>query len=219
MGACSSAIAGPITALSDTRSKISIAAARRSCGIAGLHFGRSDEAEKAVDYAILAAEKSQRRWANNEALAYFDDALRRLDTMPDTKPNRLRRIDAVLKQAEVKFALGHYTEHIRALEEIRGIVDETDDPRRRATWHYWTGFLHATGGRPDVAIEHCRQADEDCLGLRFRRDQRRLSESCLGAGHIWSPASFATRSRPASVPFRASRRAAIAGGRAGRSGT
>jgi predicted ATPase len=40
-----------------------------------LHFGRSDEAEKSVDYAILAAEKSQRRWANSEALAYFEDAL------------------------------------------------------------------------------------------------------------------------------------------------
>ena len=49
-----------------------------------LHFGRSNEAEKAVDYAILAAEKAQRRWANNEALTYFDDALRRLETMPQT---------------------------------------------------------------------------------------------------------------------------------------
>ena len=61
-----------------------------------LHFGRSEEAEKAVDYAILAAQKSQRRWANTEALAYFSDALSLLDTMPDTEPNRLRRIDAVL---------------------------------------------------------------------------------------------------------------------------
>ena len=61
-----------------------------------LHFGRSEEAEKAVDYAILASQKSQRRWANTEALAYFSDALSLLDTMPDTEPNRLRRIDAVL---------------------------------------------------------------------------------------------------------------------------
>ena len=70
------------------------------------HFGRSDEAEKAVDYAILAAEKAQRRWANSEAVAYFEDALRRLESMPDSEPNRLRRIDAVLKQGDVKFALG-----------------------------------------------------------------------------------------------------------------
>jgi tetratricopeptide (TPR) repeat protein len=123
------------------------------------HFGRSDEAEKAVDYTILAAEKSQRRWANSEALKYFNDALRRLGPMPDTQSNRLRRIDAVLKQAEVKYALGQYAEQIQALEEIRSIVDETGDPHRRAAWHYWTGFLHGTsGGRPEVAIEHCREA-------------------------------------------------------------
>jgi class 3 adenylate cyclase/tetratricopeptide (TPR) repeat protein len=144
-----------------------------------LHFGRSKEAEKAVDYAILAAQKSQRRWANTEALAYFSDALRLLDTMPDTEPNRLRRIDAVLNQAEVKYALGRYTEHIRALEEIRGVVDETADPPRRAAWHYWTGFLHATsGGRPDVAIEHCRRAAE--IASAFSLDEiNAISESCL----------------------------------------
>jgi class 3 adenylate cyclase/tetratricopeptide (TPR) repeat protein/ribosomal protein L40E len=123
-----------------------------------LHFGRSDEAEGAVDYAILAGEKSQRRWANNEALTYFNDALHRLDAMADTPPNRLRRIDAVLKQAEVEYALGRYTEQVQALEAIRGIVNESD-PRRRAAWFYWTGFLHSTsGGRPELAIEHCREA-------------------------------------------------------------
>jgi class 3 adenylate cyclase/tetratricopeptide (TPR) repeat protein len=144
-----------------------------------LHFGRSEEAEKAVDYAIIAAQKSQRRWANTEALAYFSDALSLIDTIPDTEPNRLRRIDAVLNQAEVKYALGRYTEHIRALEEIRGVVDETADPPRRAAWHYWTGFLHATsGGRPDVAIEHCRQASE--IASAFSLDEiNAISESCL----------------------------------------
>jgi predicted ATPase len=70
------------------------------------HFGRSDEPEKAVDCAILAAEKSQRHRANSEALTYFDDALHRLDSMPDTEPNRPRRIDAVLKQAESNTPLG-----------------------------------------------------------------------------------------------------------------
>src|SRR5207247_9477695 len=34
-------------------------------------FERSAEDEKAVDYAILAAGKAQRRWANAEALAAF----------------------------------------------------------------------------------------------------------------------------------------------------
>jgi class 3 adenylate cyclase/tetratricopeptide (TPR) repeat protein len=124
-----------------------------------LHFGRSDNDEKAVDYAIAAAEKSQRRWANNEALAYFEDALRRLDALPDSPSSRLYRIDAVLKQAEVKFALGRHAEHIQALDGIRNIINQADNPLQRATWHYWTGYLHSlTGGRPDIAIQHCREA-------------------------------------------------------------
>jgi class 3 adenylate cyclase/tetratricopeptide (TPR) repeat protein len=124
-----------------------------------LHFGRSDEAEKAVDYAIAAAEKSQRRWANNEALGYFESALGRLAAMPDNEANRLRGIDAVLKQVEVKFALGRQAEHLAALESIRSIVEAADDPRRRAIWHCWTGYLHGlTGGPATPAIEHCREA-------------------------------------------------------------
>jgi tetratricopeptide (TPR) repeat protein len=144
-----------------------------------LHFGRSDEAEKAIDYAILAARKSQRRWANSDALAYFSDALRRLDAMPDTEPNRLRRIDAVLDQAEVKYALGHYTEHVLALEKIRSIVDASADPPRRAAWHYWSGFLQATSGsRPDVAIEYCREAAK--IASASALDEiNAFAESCL----------------------------------------
>ena len=112
------------------------------------HFGRSAEAEKAVDYAILAAEKAQRRWANTEALAFFEDALRRLATMPDTEPNRLRRIDAVINQAEIKFALGRHAEHVQALEAIKPLVDESADASRAAFWYFWTGFLHSLTGAP-----------------------------------------------------------------------
>ena len=143
------------------------------------HFGRSGEAEKAVDYALLAAEKAQRRWANTEALAYFDDALRRLSAMPDTEANRLRRIDAVVKQAEVKFALGRQAEHIQALEGIREVVEGVSDMRRRATWYYWTGFLHSlTGARPQVAIGYCRQAEAIADGAGLD-DIKAFTECCL----------------------------------------
>jgi class 3 adenylate cyclase/tetratricopeptide (TPR) repeat protein len=149
-----------------------------------LHFGRSEEAEKAVDYAILAAEKSQRRWANSEALSYFTDALSRLDQLPETAANRLRRIDAVIKQAEVKFALGLHVEHIEALDQIHNLVDQIDDPRRRATWHYWRGFLHSlTGGAPEIAIDHCNEAAR--LAANSGLDEiRGFAESCLAQVYL-----------------------------------
>src|SRR4029077_1423467 len=61
-----------------------------------LHFGRSNEAEKSIDYAIAAGEKSQRRCAYSEALSYFNDALRRLHEMPEARANRFRRLYAVI---------------------------------------------------------------------------------------------------------------------------
>jgi class 3 adenylate cyclase/tetratricopeptide (TPR) repeat protein len=144
-----------------------------------LHFGRSIEAEKSIDYAILAGEKSQRRWANSEALTYFDDALHRLDLLTDTEANRLRRIDAVIKQAEVKFALGQHAEHIEALDQIRELVEQSGDPHRRATWHYWRGFLHIlTGGQADTAIDHCREAAAIASAAGLDEIEA-FAESCL----------------------------------------
>ena len=143
------------------------------------HFGKSAEGEKAVDYSILAAEKAQRRWANSEALASFASALKRLDAMPDTEPNQLRRIDATVKQAEIKFALGQHADHIQALEGIRALVDAIADPRRRATWYYWTGFLHSLiGARPEVPITYCLEASAiaEAAGLE---ELRAYADCCL----------------------------------------
>ncbi len=129
-----------------------------------LHFGRSDEAEKAVDYAISAAEKSQRSWANTDALTYFDDALRRLEAMPDITPNRLRRIDAMLKQAEVKYALGFHRAEYNTLEQIRGVV-------RR----------HRRPAPPrDLALLDRVLAQRQAVGRRWR------SQHCRGAAEIAS---------------------------------
>jgi tetratricopeptide (TPR) repeat protein len=144
------------------------------------HFDRSTADEQAVDYALLAAAKAQRRWANAEALAHFEAALRRLDSMKDTPANRLRRVDAVVNQAEVKFALGQHAEHIKALEAIRRFVDREADPRRRAAWYYWTGFLHSlTGGKPEVAIAYCREAAATAEEGGFE-EITAYAECCLG---------------------------------------
>ncbi len=143
------------------------------------HYGATTEDEKAVDYALLAAEKAQRRWASVEALAQFDAALARLGSMGDTDANRLRRIDAVLKQAEVKFALGRHAEHVEALERIKDMVDAVADPPRRATWYYWAGFLLSlVGGPPEKSIRYCREALEIADASGFD-DIRPFAECCL----------------------------------------
>ena len=143
------------------------------------HFGRSEASAKAVDYGILAAEKAQRQLAHTEALTHFDNALERLVLMPDSETNRLRRIDAVVKQAEVKFVLDRHAEHVPALESIRDLVERAGDPRRRAEWSYWTGVLGSlTGGPPAAAIAQCREALRLADDGGFA-DIRAYAECCL----------------------------------------
>jgi class 3 adenylate cyclase/tetratricopeptide (TPR) repeat protein len=153
------------------------------------HFERGGENEKAVDYEIRAAEKAQRHWAYTEALSHFDSAVKRLAGMPDNEANRLRQIDVIVKQAEIKFALGQHAEQIQALEGIRVLVETVADPARLARWHYWTGFLHSlTGARPEVTIAHCQEAAAiaDASGLDELKAYAEccLSEAYLNAGSL-----------------------------------
>src|SRR5262249_60931693 len=118
-------------------------------------------------------------WAHREALAHFGSALTWLASMPDTPANALRRIDAVIKQGEIRFALGRHSEQLAMLDGIRRLVEESADPPRLAAWHYWTGFLHSlTGSRPELAIGHCLEA----VGVAERTGLLELcafAESCL----------------------------------------
>ena len=172
------------------------------------HSDLGDDDERAVDYAIQAAERAQRRWANTEAVAFFERALTRLRTMPDTTHNRLRRIDAITKQSEVLFALGRHRDHVAVLESIRDLVETTADPPRRATWYYWLGFLQSlTGARAPWGawrdyVAGCRRS----APTRTPASPRPMS----------SPASCVRPSRPASARWRCSRATGTPGGRAGR---
>ena len=123
------------------------------------HYGRSPLDERAVDYGLLAGEKAARRWATTESRNIFTTVLGRLDRMPRSRENLLRRLDAVLKQSEVRFALGEHRAQLQGLAAVRDVAEEIADPPRCAAWLYWTGFLHSVvGGRPEEAIAHCSAA-------------------------------------------------------------
>jgi hypothetical protein len=58
-----------------------------------------------VEYALLAAEKAQRRWAHLEAVAHLDTALERLAALPDSPERRRRHDDVLALRLEITRAL------------------------------------------------------------------------------------------------------------------
>jgi class 3 adenylate cyclase/tetratricopeptide (TPR) repeat protein len=147
-------------------------------------FGQSDCDEKAVEYSARAADRARERWANIEAIAFSELALKRLEVMPATNDNRLRKIDIVIKQAEVRFALGQHAAQLDALERVGAQLSATDEPARRAAWHYWTGFLNSiTGGRADLSIAHCQEASAIAQAALLEDLQAR-ADSCLAQVYL-----------------------------------
>jgi len=57
------------------------------------HYSRSTGDEKAVDYLTLAGDKSSKIYSTKDAIGYYEEALKRLDKMPDTRANREKRVD------------------------------------------------------------------------------------------------------------------------------
>ncbi len=150
------------------------------------HYGRSTLDERAVDYGILAAEKAARRWANIEARTAFTTVLGRLDQMPRSQENLLRRLDAVLKQSEIRFALGEHRAQLQGLAAIRDIVEQIADPARRAAWLYWSGFLHTLVGDPlEIAIALCQEAAALVEGAGLE-DLRPFADCCLAQAYSFA---------------------------------
>ena len=165
-----------------------------------------------------AGEKAQRRWANTEALAHFEAALKRLDAMPDTDGNRLRRIDAVLKQSEIMFALGRHAEHVRRWRRSATSSTRRPIPPRRAAWYYWLGFLHSLAACRPIARSRTAGAASAIADATGLDEIRAFAECCLA--HVYGFAGEppgAIEAGERALP--SSRRAATSGGRAGRCGS
>jgi transcriptional regulator with AAA-type ATPase domain/tetratricopeptide (TPR) repeat protein len=150
------------------------------------HYGRSAQDEPAVDYGILAAEKAARRWANLEARTAFTTVLGRLDRMPRSRENLVRRLDAVLKQSESRFVLGEHRAQLQGLAAVRDVVEQVADPARRAAWLYWSGFLHSLVGDPlEIAIALCQEAAALVEGAGLD-DLRPFADCCLAQAYSFA---------------------------------
>jgi tetratricopeptide (TPR) repeat protein len=100
--------------------------------------------------------------------------------------NRWRHIDAVLLEAEVRFALGQHADQLGRLEALADLVEAAADPRRQAAWEYWVGFLHClTGSRPETAIGHCVRAAEIARGHGAQEIEDR-AQSCLAQIYLFA---------------------------------
>jgi class 3 adenylate cyclase/tetratricopeptide (TPR) repeat protein len=90
-------------------------------GLLAYHYELSDNNDKALEYLDLANQKAAKLDAMEEAKAYFEQAMKLLDTLPETKANQERRISLLINQwmvFELLWQLPEYYEHLTRYEPM-----------------------------------------------------------------------------------------------------
>jgi class 3 adenylate cyclase/tetratricopeptide (TPR) repeat protein len=132
------------------------------------HYGRSANADKAVQYLDLANQKVAELYAMEEAKAYFDEAMELLDALPETEQNRQRRISLLVNQGMVFFILFKAPEYYDLLTRYEPMAIELGNQAL-------LGALYSRIGNCDFAFCHFEQ------GIKTLT---KAAELCKAAGNV-----------------------------------
>jgi tetratricopeptide (TPR) repeat protein len=127
------------------------------------HYSRSGNKDKAVEYLDLANRKAAKANAMEDAKAYFDQAMRFLDTLPETAVNQQRRV-ALLGNQVMEFLLllklPEYHEHLTRYETM---AIGLEDPALLGAFYASLGWCEWALGSYDRATQTETKAAELCL--------------------------------------------------------
>jgi len=126
------------------------------------HYGRSANADKAVQYLDLANQKAAKLNAMEEAKAYFDKAMELLDTLPETDVNRQRRISLLVNQGEPFFLLLKYPEYYELLTRFEPMAKGLGNSELLGAFYARLGHCEWNFGHFDQAIQRLTIGVELC---------------------------------------------------------
>jgi class 3 adenylate cyclase/tetratricopeptide (TPR) repeat protein len=130
------------------------------------HYIRSDQQNKAIEYALLAGDQAAGLYANAEATTYYEQAFVISQSLPVSPQVQQWQIDAALKLAAVGITRQDIERDRRNLEQAHTLAEALNDERRLAQVLYWLGRLQYVLDNRAAAIEYAGQSLEiaDRLG-------------------------------------------------------
>jgi predicted ATPase/class 3 adenylate cyclase len=134
--------------------------------ILAYHYIRSDQQNKAIEYALLAGDQAAGLYANAEATTYYEQAFAISQTLPVSPQVQQWQIDAALKLAAVGITRQDLERDRRNLEQVHTLAEALNDERRLAQVLYWLGRLQYVLDNRAAAIKYAGQSLEiaDRLG-------------------------------------------------------
>jgi adenylate cyclase len=140
----------------DALEQMSDAAVADRLALLALHFGRSDDRDRAVRYLCAAGDRARILYLNREAIHYYEDALGRLGNAGADRDNRAEVL------ASLGAALGVLAEDEAAMDNLRAAVELEQRLDVRADLWRQIAEIHRRRGTYAAAHEGLARA-EQCL--------------------------------------------------------
>jgi class 3 adenylate cyclase/tetratricopeptide (TPR) repeat protein len=149
------------------------------------HYAAAGDAQRAADFAVLAAQRAMRASALDRAQAQFRAALGALDGL-DVNPDMARQWDLAAQGLGLACVFDPSSTDLpwfdRAIELARGAAD----PPRLARALYWRAYIDYALGNQRQAVQGARtalQAAADCGDARLHVQlQATLGQALVAAG-------------------------------------
>ncbi len=152
------------------------------------HYARADNAAKAVEYFELANIKADKSLALEEAMQNFEEAMRFLDRMPESRENGLTRIRMLVSNNTVFLLLFRLLDYHALLSQFEPIAEELGDAELLGGLLARKGHCHWAFGELDKAIETLEVAADLCVQAGNQRDadyaQMLLAWTCMLQGRL-----------------------------------
>jgi class 3 adenylate cyclase/tetratricopeptide (TPR) repeat protein len=121
------------------------------------HYGRTDEAAKAVEYLTRSAEKALRVHAAAEAAMALQEALTHAERLPTEQRDQVR-LELILRLVHAHFLLGRFPESLDLLFQERERAQLPQNATLRGAYYFWLGHTYSYLGDMALAAENARRA-------------------------------------------------------------
>jgi tetratricopeptide (TPR) repeat protein len=165
----------------DALESMTDAAVADRLALLALHFGRSDDRERAVRYLCAAGDRARILYLNREAIHYYEDALSRLGNTGDDRQRRAEVLSSLGAAFEVLAEDEAALDSLRAASELETRMSVQADLWRQIAEIHRRRGMYAAAHDDLTRAESCLAGTDELLPLARVRITRSMLAVFRGA--------------------------------------
>jgi class 3 adenylate cyclase/tetratricopeptide (TPR) repeat protein len=118
------------------------------------HYSQSDNFQKAYEYLKLSGEKAAKNYANNETVRFYKEAIRMLDTQPESLENKKEKLKVHLVMSTPLILLSYPEGSLEIIQSGEKLAQELGDEESLLHIHVYLSTYHTFAGNPSLGLEY-----------------------------------------------------------------